>query len=545
MAITRIKNSPGMLFCLILLLTAGAVPDAAGASDLHWQPWSDQVFAQAKQEHKFVLLDLEAVWCHWCHVMDDVTYADPSVQRTLNEKYLLVKVDQDSRPDLSNRYEDYGWPATVVFDGEEHEIVRRQGYMPPKEMLAMLNAIIEDPSPGPSVTAEKPISFSTSSRFAAATIAELQKNFDRQYDTGAGGWGFGHKYLDADSVEYAMLLALHGNTQAAHRARATLDAERKLIDPVWGGAYQYSVDGNWNEPHYEKLISIQADVIRTYSLAWAQWHDPQDLKSAQAVERYVRTFLTDPDGAFYVSQDADLIDGQHSADYYSLNDSQRRTRGIPRVDKHLYARENGWMIRALCTLYGASGDESTLTQARRSAAWVIAHRALPGGGFHHGDHDTAGPYLGDTLSMGQAFLSLYTVTGDRQWLNRAEATAAFIASSFTIDGHPGFATSKTATDPGYKPHPERDENVALARFANLLWQYTGNAADRQIADRVLRYLATPAIALRPMAGSVLLAETESTQPPVHITIVGSPKDQTAAALFHAALLYPQSYKRIE
>jgi uncharacterized protein YyaL (SSP411 family) len=301
MAITRIKNSPGMLFCLLLLLTASAVPDAAAASGLHWQPWSDQVFAQARQEHKFVLLDLEAVWCHWCHVMDDVTYADPSVQRILNEKYLLVKVDQDSRPDLSNRYEDYGWPATVVFDGEEHEIVRRQGYMPPKEMLAMLNAIIEDPSPGPSVTAEKPVSFSTSSSFAPATIAELQKNFDRQYDTDAAGWGFGHKYLDADSVEYAMLLALHGNTQAAHRARATLDAERKLIDPVWGGAYQYSVDGNRNEPHYEKLIGIQADVIRTYSLAWAQWHDPQDLKSAQAVERYVRTFLTDPGGAFYVS----------------------------------------------------------------------------------------------------------------------------------------------------------------------------------------------------------------------------------------------------
>ena len=62
MAITRIKNSPGMLFCLVLLLTAGAVPDAAGASGLHWQPWSDQVFAQAKHEHKFVLLDLEAVW---------------------------------------------------------------------------------------------------------------------------------------------------------------------------------------------------------------------------------------------------------------------------------------------------------------------------------------------------------------------------------------------------------------------------------------------------------------------------------------------------
>src|SRR5271168_3687275 len=81
---------------------------------LTWTSWSDAVFVQAKQEHKFVLLDLEAVWCHWCHVMDTTTYRDPKVIALLQSKYLLVKVDQDSRPDLSNRYEEYGWPATIV-----------------------------------------------------------------------------------------------------------------------------------------------------------------------------------------------------------------------------------------------------------------------------------------------------------------------------------------------------------------------------------------------------------------------------------------------
>jgi len=78
------------------------------------QPWSDQVFSDAKRTHRFVLLDLEAVWCHWCHVMDANTYSDPKVIKLLQSRYIVVKVDQDSRPDLSNRYEDYGWPATVV-----------------------------------------------------------------------------------------------------------------------------------------------------------------------------------------------------------------------------------------------------------------------------------------------------------------------------------------------------------------------------------------------------------------------------------------------
>ena len=124
------------LFMAALAFAASPVP----APQLTWQPWSDTVFAQAREEHKFVLLDLEAVWCHWCHVMDDVTYKDPIVIRLLREHYLLVKVDQDSRPDISNRYEDYGWPATVVFAGDGSEIVKRQGYIPPRPMSSMLQA---------------------------------------------------------------------------------------------------------------------------------------------------------------------------------------------------------------------------------------------------------------------------------------------------------------------------------------------------------------------------------------------------------------------
>ena len=128
----RLRNAIFAL-ALSLALATTASPEAP-PSALHWQPWSDAAFAQARAEHKFVLLDLEAVWCHWCHVMDDVTYRDPVVIRLLNQRYVLVKVDQDSRPDISNRYQDYGWPATVVFAAEGSEIVKRQGYIPPRPM---------------------------------------------------------------------------------------------------------------------------------------------------------------------------------------------------------------------------------------------------------------------------------------------------------------------------------------------------------------------------------------------------------------------------
>src|SRR5205807_10368506 len=130
-------------------------PKKVGA--IAWQPWSEEAFEQAKREKKFILLDLEAVWCHWCHVMDETTYKTPEVIALIQSKYIPVRVDQDSRPDLSNRYEDYGWPATVVFGPDGGEIVKRRGYLPPKAMASMLQAIIDDPTPGPSVRAEEPV----------------------------------------------------------------------------------------------------------------------------------------------------------------------------------------------------------------------------------------------------------------------------------------------------------------------------------------------------------------------------------------------------
>src|SRR5271165_2727071 len=204
-----------------------------------------------------------------------------------------------------------------------------------------------------------------------------------------------------------MVLAGQGDPKALSRLRETLRLEQKIQDPVWGGAYQYSAGGDWDEPHFEKLISIQSQIMRIYSLAYAQFHDPEYLHVATRIADYVQSFLTSPDGAFYVSQDADLVEGEHGGEYFKLNDAARRAQGIPRVDKHLYARENGWMIASLADLYAASGDPKYLDQAQRSAEWVLAHRALPGGGFSHDEHDSAGPYLGDTLAMGQAFLALY------------------------------------------------------------------------------------------------------------------------------------------
>ena len=489
---------------LILAVSAWAGTPPA----LEWNAWSADTFARAKREDRFVLLDLEAVWCHWCHVMDATTYQDPAAVALLKSNYILVKVDQDSRPDLASRYEDYGWPATIVFDRDGHEIVKRQGYIAPQEMVSMLRAIVADPSPGPSVVAEQPIEFASSPMLPAEMREQLAANYRLRYDSKNGSWGFQQKFLDWDGVEYAMLLARQGDAQAEKMALQTLTAQLNLIDPVWGGVYQYSTDGDWKHPHFEKIMQFQAENMRIYALAWQQFHKPEYLQAALAIRRFLRTFLTSPDGAFYTSQNADLIDGQHSAAYFKLNDAARRRLGVPRVDRHIYARENGWAIAGLAVLGRTTEDATCLADAERAANWVMAHRSLDGGGFRHDEKDAAGPYLGDTLAMTRAFLSLYAATHDRAWLERAQTSLEFIAANFRNTAGAGYVTARGGTDAGYRPHPERDENVALARAANAIWRAGGDAKFRRIAEEAMRYVVTPQVARAYTAAPTLLADAE-------------------------------------
>jgi uncharacterized protein YyaL (SSP411 family) len=287
--------------------------------------------------------------------------------------------------------------------------------------------------------------------------------------------------------------------------------------------------------------------MRIYSLAYSQWHDPTYLNAAQAIHHFLTRFMMDADGGFYTSQDADLIDGVHSADYFKLSDARRMALGIPHVDPHQYARDNGWAIRSLTALFESTGDESALKQAVVAAKWVCDERSAGDGGFMHDRKNSSGPYLSDTLAMGQAFLELYEATGDRAWLMRSEKAADFISAHFLRKGEPGIMTADVHTAQQFPPEQEFDENVEAARWANLLGQYTGRDSDKALAKTAMRYLATPEIALsqRVEVGGVLLANDELATPALHITVVGGKSDASAAALFDVALTFPTSYKRVE
>jgi uncharacterized protein YyaL (SSP411 family) len=523
----------------------------ATANGIDWRAtWNDAAFTDAAREHKFVLLDLHAVWCHWCHVMDMTTYADPAVQTAIAKHFVAISVDADSDPALTSRYGDWGWPATIVLAADGTEIVKRRGYLAPAQMVSLLDAIVADPTPGPSVGKALVIQNAGATSLAAKDKESLTETVDSLYDVTNAGWGTEHKYLDAAAIEWSLATLDAGNQLALTKVRRTLDANRNLLDPVWGGVYQYSDEADWKSPHFEKLLAFQADDLRLYSDAYSRWHRKTDLEAAHSIYGYLSTFLTAPDGGFYVSQDADVSTRITGHELYAKDDAGRRALGMPHVDTNEYARETGWAITALCKYYDVTGDAGALNRAERAARWAQSERALPRGGFAHGaaNGTTGGPYLDDNVAMTQAFAALYRSTGQREWLRAAVATLDFIDDRLS-DPRGGYIASATAANThGVFREPVRDvgQNAAVTRVANMINHYTGAERQARIARHAMSYLtAFAAAANGQFRPDILLADHELSTAPIHITIVGGKDDPIARSLHAAALGYPDEYLQVD
>jgi len=535
---------PRLLAFAVLALGLGA--QASPSAKLAWEPWSEAAFERASREGRFVLLDLEAVWCHWCHVMDETTYRDARVVRLLQAKYVTVRVDQDAAAELAVRYADWGWPATIVLAPDGTELVKRRGYLPPGPMAALLQAIIDDPTPGPSVQPEVAVE-----KGAAALTPERRAALSRllaeAYDEAHGGWGQGHRLIQPAPMEVALGEARAGNAAASAQARKTLAGVQQLVDPVWGSVSQYSEGPDWTVPHFEKLLSVQAQAIALYAKAALLLEAPAYAATARAVDAYVQRFLESPEGVFFESQDADVSPSLSGHVYYAHTDAERRRLGMPRVDTHLYSKDNAAMVAALVALYDATGDVQVLERAQGAERWLLLHRRTGEGGFRHGE--AGGPTLGDTVSVAEAALSLYASTGERLWLTEAERAAAFVEARLKAKDGTGFVsspTSRSARGVFTAPVLDADENVQVARFAVRLFAATGRTLHREMAEAALRYLASPGLAeRRGVVAGLLLADAELSGEPVHLTVVGAKDDARARALFTAVVRYPTLFRRTE
>lgn len=535
-----------------LPVTIAKLPDGPQP---YWLDWSSTVFAAAKAQNKLVLLDVAAVWCHWCHVMDEKTYADAGIRSQLAANFLSVRVDYDQRPELGLRFQDYGWPATIIFNANAEVLAKRAGYIDKEELSVLLNRLVKKPMAEEAVVPT--LKIATHPQLSSSLREQLQLKHVRSYDAAQGGLRQAMKYLERDSVEYTLLRARQGDAQQESQAQQTLTAALALQDPVWGGFYQYSTHGDWQHPHVEKIMAVQAGYLRLYALAANQFGTDQSeqiqhlarqyAKAAAKTVDYLREFLLSADGVFYSSQDADVVPGEHSVAYYQLNNSERRKQGIPAVDKRVYPRENGWAIEALATWAMVSGDRQARAMAVRAAQQILILRGQRDGHFNHDASPSRNAYLGDQLAMARAMLALYSLTGEASWLRASVATTSFIAREFRERGG-GFRTHQriSALDPAYR---HTSENIQLARHFNLLAQYSGQLRFKQGAEHAMRYLVTPEVTsgISTEAG-VLLADYELANAALHMTVVSHglvAEREKSTTLLAVALKQRPAYQRVE
>jgi uncharacterized protein YyaL (SSP411 family) len=513
------------LLSLLLALPARAAP--IDNSDGFWSEWSDATFAQAAREKKFVIMSLQSWWCRWCHIMNRETWANPEVRSLLKDKFIPVYVDQDSRPDISQRYERWGWPATIIFASDGTEIVKLRGFYSPQFFLPVLKGTIEDPSP---VTYPDP-GGDERGRMLETGLTDAQRQeilgfINNAWDEEHGGWSKS-KFVDDPTLTWALQQARQGDAVNTVRIKKVLTLMASTMIDKSGAINQVNLKPDWSEPSREFPMFAQETGLSVYARAWSMFGDPAYRQAADHIYGFLRDTMAAPGGGFYASMGM--------------------SEGEPGVDRRQYARETAQAISGVLAYYDATGVVEARDLAISAARWVLANRALPGGGFRHAEQDKGGPYLADNVEMAKALLALHRSTGEREWLTQAQATADFIARTFVDPATGGFVASASLEAPALvRPIKEREDNVTAVRMFNLLSSYTSEVSYRELAEAGMGYLTSPPIIdAFGFLPDVLLAEDELRNEPVHITIVGAKDDPRSAALYRAALAYPLVNKRAE
>jgi hypothetical protein len=314
---------------------ASAYLRSAQHQPIAWNEWGAEAFEKARRENKPVLLDIGAVWCHWCHVMDRESYENPSTAEIINKNFVAVKVDRDERPDVDTRYQSAvaaisgqgGWPLTAFLtpDGKPYF---GGTYFPPDErygrpsfqrvLLTMADAFankreeVEESAGSVMMAIEHNESFSGRAGNPGEPL--LEKVIDsivKQFDERNGGFGSQPKFPHPGALDLLIDAAGRGGDEAArakHVAEVTLEkmAAGGIYDQLAGGFHRYSVDEEWVVPHFEKMAYDNSELLKNYAHAFQSFVEPEFARVAKDVLRWMDEWLSDRElGGFYASQDAD------------------------------------------------------------------------------------------------------------------------------------------------------------------------------------------------------------------------------------------------
>ena len=529
------------LFALAPLGCAANAPRpvtaAAPAPALQWEPWSPDTFERAQSEGRYVLVSVQAIWCHWCHVMNEETFGDPHVRQLLGDHFVAIAVDSDARPDLAERFRDYAWPATVLLSPDAEVIVALRGYRPPDVFAALLREVAAGERP-----AAPPPEAPAVETDLETLRAKARDVLDGLYDERGAGWGVRQKYPYAAPVEQAFFRAeALGETRWKGRALATLAGYAQLVDPVDGGVYQYSLRSRWDRPHFERIAAVQGGALGVFAEAYRLTGEARWRESAERVFGYIRGTLRAPGGAYFASQDADLDHQTTGAEYFALGAGERAALGAPRVDPHVYVDLNGRILVGLVAAARA-GIDGALEEALASAERIEAVRDADGLFAHEVGVSGGLRYLRDQAWMLRAELLLHEATGDGRWLQAAQRTGDALASLARPAREGGGLYAHTPDPAARGVFAERrvplEDNGVAARGLIHLGRLTHEDRWTELARSALRSQSPASIEeAGRRAGDYLLAFEELLGPYVLLSVVG-PDDEATGALQRASFALP-------
>ena len=550
-------------------LEASASPylRAHAGNPVAWYPWGEHAFADARRRDVPVLVSIGYSTCHWCHVMARESFADPETAALINRDFVAIKVDREEHPEVDSAYMaaaaaftgHLGWPLTV-FTTPEGRPFYAGTYFPPQprsglpSFTQVLGAVTEawtdrreqvDGTAGAvaaalaetraaaSVDADLP-SIEDISRAAAA----LEAREDREF----GGFGTGDpaapKFPIATALRFLQSAAVRTANPAAaavaDRALAAMTGSA-LRDPVEGGFFRYATRRDWTVPHYERMLTDNAQLLEVAI-------DAGDEPTARGIARFLIDVLQQPSGGFGAAQDSESwIDGARSeGGYYGRDAGSRADLDPPAVDGKVVTGWNGLAIGALARA-GAGLDEPAWIEAARWAAEaVLGANVREDGVLVRASLDeiasTASASLADYGQLASGLVALALATGEVAYAERArDLVLACIddegAPRVPGGGDPVLAAQGIATPDAASDGDEPSGPSALADAVVSLWRLGGPGELRAVAERIVVANAAGALE-QPLAyGAMLRVAAELAQPPRQLVVVA---EERSAPLVAAA-----------
>ena len=520
------------------------------AAEIAWRPWGEAAFAQAQEQGKPVLLAISAVWCHWCHVMDETSYSDASVIAQINERFIPVRVDNDQRPDVNARYNMGGWPTTALLT-PDGEVLYGGTYLPPEAMLQVLKQIdqfysqpdnrftiaeqVRQMKTARAARARTPLGADLDPHTPANVLAMLSSAFDPEY----GGFGTDQKFPHVSALHFLLDLWSRTRDERAQLiVQRTLHAmaEGGMYDHVQGGFYRYSTTRDFSVPHFEKMLEDLGGLLHACARAGAMFEDAGLRRVAIDVKRYLDEHLWNASlGGYGGSQDAD-------EEYYALDAAGRAALPEPYVDPIVYTSWNAQAALALLSsapLLRRDGvDEPAWVDRGLAILDTLWSKLLDKGllcRYFDGKAHVRG-LLGDQAWAACAALAAFQATGDSLWLERCRTLVE--AADALYDGHAEAYLDRLTTDDDPGRVAEQivsfEDNALMARVLLGCAALCGEQSYAERAQALLRRYARDYQSKDLFAAGYASAVLDLNDPPVDVNIVGASSDPAVGALREAA-----------